>query len=35
MMRVCRAVADFDNPGVNDSGMISCGTVEMVVEGMI
>ena len=32
---VCRAVADFDNAGVNDSGMISCGTVEMVVEGMI
>ena len=32
---VCRAVAEFDNAGVNDSGMISCGTVEMVLEGMI
>ena len=28
----CRAVTDFNNAG-NDGGMISCGTVEVVVEG--
>ena len=30
---VCRADTDFDNAGVNDGGMISCGTIELVVEG--
>ena len=30
---VCRADTDFDNASVNDGGMISCGTIELVVEG--
>ena len=29
----CRAVTDFDNAGVNDFGMISCGTLDLVAEG--
>ena len=29
----CRAETDFDNAGVNDKGMISCGTIQLVVEG--
>ena len=26
-------MADFDNAGVNDAGMISCGTIQLVAEG--
>ena len=29
----CRAAADFNNAGVNDAGMISCGTIQLVAEG--
>ena len=30
---VCRAVADFNQAGVNDTAMISCGTIQIVAEG--
>ena len=31
---VCRAVTEFDNSPGNDFGMISCGTLQLVVEGI-